>query len=179
MILLALWEVRTYLRRLYSMGTTSRRGETKAGGKLQTKDLIKAPVKVQGITGDKVWEELATIMTALTDRGRMTATCKAFVELMNVDKEFLVPAEEDEELDMDGDREDGMGLGSGGEDDGEELQQQQPSRGRKRKSQGGGGPGPKKKRARSSSQQPRKKGRPRKQSVEAQLQDADGEADWF
>jgi cohesin loading factor subunit SCC2 len=179
MILLALWEVRTYLRRLYSMGTTSRRGETKAGGKLQTKDLIKAPVKVQGITGDKVWEELGTIMTALTDRGRMTATCKAFVELMHVDKEFLVPAEEDEDLDMDGGGEDGMGLGSGGEDDGEEQQQQQPSRGRKRKSQGSGGAGPKKKRARSSSQQSRKRGRPRKQSVEAQLQDADGEADWF
>ena len=173
MILLTVWEVRTYLRRLYGMGATHRR-ESK--GKPQPKDLSKAPVKVQGITGDKVWEEIGGIMTSLADRERMMATCKAFVELMNVDKEFLVPAEEDDELDVDGGAEDGMG-GSDGEDD-----DQPPSagRGRKRKSQGGGAAGPKKK-ARSGSQGPRKRGRPRK-SAEAQVQqeeDLDGDADWF
>ncbi len=129
MILLAVWEVRTYLRRLYGMGSPHRR-ESK--GNPQSKNLSKPPVKFQGITGDKVWEEIAGIMTALVDRERMLATCKAFVELMNVDKEFWVPAEEDEELDMDGagGAEDGMG-GSDGEDD-----DQPPSagRGRKRKS---------------------------------------------
>ncbi|KAJ4300415.1 Sister chromatid cohesion protein 2 [Collariella sp. IMI 366227] len=104
MILLALWEVRTYLRRLYGLGT-ARRGETAKGGKLQTKDLSKAPIKVQGVNGDKVWEEIAAIMTSLEDRERMMGACKAFVELMNVDKEFLVPAEDDEDL-MDVDEED-------------------------------------------------------------------------
>ncbi len=174
MILLAVWEVRTYLRRLYGMGATHRR-ESK--GKPQPKDLSKAPVKVQGVTGDKVWEEIGTIMTALADRERMMATCKGFVELMNVDKEFLVPTEEDDELDVDGGgAEDGMG-GSDEDDD------QPPSagRGRKRKSQGSGGAGPKKK-ARSGSQGPKKRGRPRK-SGEAQVQqqeeDLDGDADWF
>lgn len=185
-ILLALWEVRTYLRRLYGMGATNRR-EGKA--KLQPKDLSKAPVKVQGITGDKVWEELAAIMTGLTDRGHMMATCKALIELMNVDKEFLVPAEEDEDLDADAEA-DPLGLESGLDDD--DMAGQQPAgRGRKRKAQGGGGAGPKKKRARSSSQGPKKRGRSRKQSGEALqqpqqpqglLQDGDGgfdEGGWF
>ncbi|EAQ88155.1 hypothetical protein CHGG_04774 [Chaetomium globosum CBS 148.51] len=183
MILLALWEVRTYLRRLYGMGTTNRR---EGKGKLQSKDLSKAPIKVQGITGEKVWEEMAAIMTGFTDRGRMMATCKALIELMNVDKEFLVPAEEDEDLDADAEA-DPLGLESGAEDDGM-VDQQPVSRGRKRKAQGGSA-GPKKKRARSSSQGPRKRGRPRKQSGEALQQpqgllqdEGDGgfdEGSWF
>ncbi|KAK4236927.1 protein rad9 [Achaetomium macrosporum] len=175
MILLALWEVRTYLRRLYGLGTNRRESK----GKLQAKDLSKAPVKVQGITGDKVWEEIGNIMTSLVDRERMVATCKAFVELMNVDKEFLVPAEEDGDMDVDV----GMGeedeLGSGGGDD---VEGHPPAtgagrRGRKRKSEGGAESKKKKPR---SSPQPRKRGRPRKQSTEP-AHDADGEFDgeWF
>lgn len=177
MILLAVWEVRTFLRRLYSMGTANRR-ESK--GKIQSKDLSKTPVKVQGITGDKVWEEIGTIMTALADRERMTATCKAFVELMNVDKEFLVPAEEDEDMDMDGggNGEEGEFAGSGAEDG---LDDQPPSGGRGRKRKAQSGAGPKKKRARSGSQQPRKRGRPRKsvEAVQVAEEDLDGDADWF
>jgi cohesin loading factor subunit SCC2 len=97
MILLALWEVRTFLRKLYGMGVTNRR-ESKGGGggKVQPKDLGKAPVKVQGVTGDKVWEELGgTIMAAgvMNERQRMVDMCRGFVELMNVDMEFLVPVE--------------------------------------------------------------------------------------
>ncbi|KAK4251443.1 hypothetical protein C7999DRAFT_10719 [Corynascus novoguineensis] len=170
MILLALWEVRTYLRRLYGMGTTNRR---EGKGKLQTKDLSRAPIKVQGITGDKVWEEIGTIMTSLADRERMMAACKAFVELMNVDKEFLVPAEEDEDMDLDAEGDALVGSGSGAEEDegedelGQQQQQSSSGRGRKRKAQHGGGVGPKKRVARSGSQQPKKKSRPRKQSAEA------------
>ncbi|KAK3306683.1 uncharacterized protein B0T15DRAFT_149792 [Chaetomium strumarium] len=175
MILLALWEVRTYLRRLYGLGTNRRESK----GKLQAKDLSKPPVKVQGITGDKVWEEIGHIMTALVDRDRMMTTCRALVELMSVDKEFLVAVEEDGDVVMDM----GMGeeaeLGSGGEDD---LEGHPPAagggrRGRKRKSEGG--PEPKKKKPRSGSQ-PRKRGRPRKQSIEP-APDADGDLDgeWF
>ncbi|KAK4126277.1 ARM repeat-containing protein [Parathielavia appendiculata] len=180
MILLALWEVRSYLRRLYGMGTSRRESK----GKLQSKDLHKTPVKVQGITGDKLWEEIGAVMTSLADRERMMITCKAFVELMNVDKEFLVPVEDDDDMDMDGAEGDGL-LGSAGEDEVEELpQQQQQVRGRKRKAQQGGA-GPKKKRARSGSQPPRKRGRPRKQSGEAlaaKEMDADAgfdDGEWF
>ncbi|KAL2159890.1 hypothetical protein VTH06DRAFT_2023 [Thermothelomyces fergusii] len=169
MILLALWEVRTYLRRLYGMGTTNRR---EGKSKLQAKDMSKPPIKVQGITGDKVWEEIGAIMTSLADRQRMMATCKAFVELMNVDKEFLVPAEEDEEMDVDGDG-DSVGMGSGADEEDDDDAEQLPSssmRGRKRKAQHGGAVGPRKKMARSGSQPPRKRGRPRKQGAEAQPQ---------
>jgi cohesin loading factor subunit SCC2 len=183
MILLAIWEVRTYLRRLYGLGTTRRGTASEPGAKvkLQSKDLSKPPVKVQGITGDKVWEEISNIMESLTDRSRMMATCKAFVELMNVDKEFLVLNEEDgdEEMDMDG-GEDEFEDGSGGEDGEFDAPLGTPSstgRGRKRKATGGGAiGGPKKKQARSGSQPPRKRGRPRKQSVERQAQQAQSHA---
>jgi len=161
MILLAVWETRTYLRRLYSMGTNRREGRAKA----QAKDLSKVPVRAQGITGDKVWEEMTAIMTGLASRERMIETCKAFVELMNVDKEFLV---QDEDEDLNG--EDPATPTNEGEEDGEEPSS---GRGRKRKALGNT-PGGRKKRARSSSQH-RKRGRPRKQSTEDL--DADGEFD--
>ncbi|KAK4134395.1 hypothetical protein BT67DRAFT_422383 [Trichocladium antarcticum] len=174
MILLALWEVRTHLRRLYGMGVATHRRESRAGGgagagKMQSKDLGKTPVKVQGVTGDKLWEELGSGIMApavLGERERMVGCCRGFVELMNVDKEFLVPVE-----DMEGEVGVGVKVGVGG-------------RGRKRKAQGGGGP--KKKRARSSSQQPRRRGRPKKLSAEGPAALAargpDGEfeeGDWF
>jgi len=163
MILLSLWEARTYLRRLYGMGT-HRKEPTK--GKNQAKDMSRSPVKVQGVNGEKFWDEVGTIMTALHSRERMTETCKSFIELMNVDKEFKI-AEEDEDLE--------------GEDpstpSNDEDEDDATGRGRKRKASST--PGGRKKRARSGSQV-RKRGRPRKQSME--VHDADGEfedGDWF
>lgn len=163
MILLSLWEARTYLRRLYGMGT-HRKEPTK--GKNQAKDMSRSPVKVQGVNGEKFWDEVGTIMTALHSRERMTETCKSFIELMNVDKEFKI-AEEDEDLE--------------GEDpstpSNDEDEDDAAGRGRKRKASST--PGGRKKRARSGSQV-RKRGRPRKQSME--VHDADGEfedGDWF
>ncbi|KAK3318403.1 sister chromatid cohesion C-terminus-domain-containing protein [Apodospora peruviana] len=164
MILLAVWEVRTHLRRLYNMGT----GRRESKGKLLPKDLSKPPTKIPSVTGDKVWDDVAKAMTALESRERMIETCREFVDLMNVDKEYLV--QDDEEMDDEDpttpDNEEAYG-----------LEEQHSGRGRKRKAPGST-PG-KKKRPRSSSQ-PRKRGRPRKQSVEAQ--DAEGEfdeGDWF
>jgi len=168
MILLAIWEVRTYLRRLYSLGTNRRENSAKPA-KPQVKDLARPPVKVQGVTGDKVWEEVNNIMGALSGgRERMVRACKDLVELMSIDKEFLVPSEEDE-MDLDAAGEENE---FGDESDWEEGDDDMASsagtpsgtgRGRKRKSQAGGAAGQKKKRSRSSSQQPpRKRGRPRK-----------------
>ncbi|KAK3940667.1 protein rad9 [Diplogelasinospora grovesii] len=167
MTLLAVWEVRTHLRRLYGMGT----GRRESKGKPQAKDLTKTPIKVPSVSGDKVWEELATIMTALTSRERMMETCKAFVELMNVDKEFLVQAEDD---DMNGND-----PGTPENPDDEEQDQPSATRGRKRKASNANAPAGKKKRARSTSQ-PRKRGRPKKQHSN-ESHDADGEAedDWL
>ena len=161
MILSALWDVRTHLRRLYGMGTGRRDSKSKD----KSKDMGKTPIKVPSVTGERVWEEISVISTALTSRERMMETCKAFVELMSVDKEFMVQNEDDE---MNGEEP----TTPGNEEDDEEDDRPSGGRGRKRKA-GGVTPGGRKKRARSTSQ-PRKRGRPKKQSLDA---DADGEMD--
>jgi cohesin loading factor subunit SCC2 len=168
MVLLSLWEVRTYLRRLYGMGTTRRDPKAKA----QSKDLSKTPVKVQGVNGDKFWDDMGHIMTALSSRERMMETCRSFVDLMNVDREFKIADEDD---DLNGEEP----TTPTNDDDDEGGSINTPARSRKRKA--GGTPGGRKKRARSSSQ-PRKRGRPRKQTTVTVDVDADGEfddGDWF
>lgn len=167
MVLLALWEARTYLRKLYGMGTTRR--DPKA--KQQAKDLNRSPVKVQGVNGDKFWEDIGHVMTSLSSRERMMETCRSFVDLMNVDRELKI-ADEEEELNGEdpttpiNEDDDELGIGN------------TPARGRKRK--GSGPPSARKKRARSSSQ-PRKRGRPKKQHTVVADVDAEGELDdeWF
>ncbi|KAI9745699.1 MAG: Sister chromatid cohesion protein 2 [Claussenomyces sp. TS43310] len=147
MILSSLWEARTYLRRSYGLMTNKR--ETK--GKGAAKDLSKAPVKVQGVTGDRVWAEFSKIMLALRSQEAMMEQCKAFVELLTVDKDFKIAAEGEDETtakmrfttpsDEEGDASLGALSGSG--------------RGRKRKTSGT--PGMRKKRARSGSKGPGKR----------------------
>ncbi|KAI1462070.1 ARM repeat-containing protein [Annulohypoxylon moriforme] len=162
-ILLALWEVRTYLRRLY--GLSSNKRESK--GKGAPKDLAKSPVKVQGITGDKFWEDISRIMSAFDTPEHMIEQCRAFVELLTVDNEVQVPDEE-EEFDLDGE------AASPGAEDSDAAEPD--PRGRKRKA--GNAPGGRKKRARSNSK-PRPRGRPRKQSTETAEADLDGDMEWI
>ncbi|OTB06349.1 hypothetical protein M426DRAFT_319081 [Hypoxylon sp. CI-4A] len=164
-ILMALWEARTYLRRLYGLNANRRESNK---GKASAKDLTKAPIKVQGVTGDKFWDDVSKFASALETQEQMIEQCRAFVELLNVDNEVKVP-DEDEEFDLDGD------LGSpdveGDEDDAEP-----DTRGRKRKA--GNAPGGRKKRARSNSK-PRPRGRPKKQSMEPVEANLDGGMDWI
>ena len=147
MILLATWEARTHLRRIY--GLNSKRNESKA--KAATKDLAKAPTKVQGVTGEKFWDDVTQIMTGLQSPERMMETCKNFVELLNVDKEVTIGGE-DEDLDADGEPHTPEAEG----DDGDAPPTS--TRGRKRKADST--PGSRKKRARSGSRGPRGRGRP-------------------
>ncbi|KAM0484298.1 hypothetical protein ACHAPX_001718 [Trichoderma viride] len=158
-ILSCLWEARTHLRRLYGMGTS--RHDSKA--KALAKDLNKMPMKVQGVHGERFWDEVTSHFGSLESMNKMAQKCKAFVELMNVDKELKVQ-DEDEEMALDGP----STPPSGGEGEGEEA----PERGRKRK--GAGTPGGRKKRARSGSQ-PRKRGRPSKSAGAARDDDEDME----
>ncbi|KAK8052142.1 AT hook domain-containing protein [Apiospora rasikravindrae] len=151
MILLSVWEARTYLRKLYNLNKKTE-AKAKLDKKAAAKDVTKTPVKVQGVTGDKFWEDMATIMTGLDSRERMIETCKNFNELMNVDSEVRI-GEEDDELDADGEP---TTPNFADDDDDEENMD---GRGRKRKA--GDTPGGRKKRARSNSK-PRKRGRPRK-----------------
>ncbi|KAL7789081.1 sister chromatid cohesion C-terminus domain-containing protein [Trichoderma ceciliae] len=143
-ILLCLWEARTHLRRLYGMGTNRHDGKAKA----LAKDLNKMPTKVQGVHGERFWDEATSHVGGLETISKMAQKCKVFVELMNVDKELKVQ-DDDEEMVLDGPNTPSEGEGEG----------EAPERGRKRK--GAGTPGGRKKRARSGSQ-PRKRGRPRK-----------------
>lgn len=164
-ILLALWEVRTYLRRLYGLSSSRREGNK---GKGSAKDLTKAPVKAQGITGDKLWDDIARIMSTLDTPEHMMEQCRAFVELLNVDSEVKVP-DEGEDFDAEGEP-----ASPDAEDDGNTTEPDQ--RGRKRKA--GGVPGGRKKRARSGSK-PRPRGRPRKQSTEVMEADLNGDMEWI
>ncbi|KAI1422898.1 hypothetical protein F5Y12DRAFT_576253 [Xylaria sp. FL1777] len=152
MIISAVWEVRTFLRRLYSLNSSRR--EVKVKG--PPKDLTKAPVKVQGVTGDKFWEDIAFIMTGLDTPERMMQQCRSFVDLLNVDSEVKV-GEEEEEEDLDGE---GEPQTPDADDDHDEATPD--ARGRKRKA--ANTPSGRKKRARSSSR-PRGRGRPRKSHV--------------
>lgn len=161
-ILLALWEVRTYLRRLY--GLSSRRESNK--GKGASKDLAKPPVKGPGVSGDKLWDDISRIMSTMDTSEHMIQQCRSFVELLNVDSEVKVP-DEDEELDFEGD--------PTSPDAEEEETAETDSRGRKRKA--GGVPGGRKKRARSNSK-PRPRGRPKKQSIETVEVDMDVDMGW-
>ncbi|PTB70757.1 DNA repair and meiosis protein [Trichoderma citrinoviride] len=158
-ILSCLWEARTHLRRLYGMGTGRHDGKAKA----LAKDLNKMPMKVQGVHGERFWDEVTAHVSSLETMSKMAHKCKAFVELMNIDKELKVQ-DEDEEMVMDGPSTPSEGEAEGGAT---------PERGRKRK--GAGTPGGRKKRARSGSQ-PRKRGRPRKAG---ESRDEDDDMDWI
>ncbi|CAK7264248.1 Sister chromatid cohesion protein 2 [Sporothrix epigloea] len=162
MVLLCLWEARTFLCRQYGL----KRDGNKA--KSATRDLTRAPTKVQGITGDKFWEEMSVIMKGLESQELMVARCKGLMDLLTVDADFKL-----EENEGNGMEDEDPATPSGGEADGADGGG--PDRGRKRK--GGNTPGGRKKRQRSNSQQPRKRGRPRKSA--GPEDEADGELDAF
>ena len=159
-ILLMIWEVRTYLRRLYGMG--SNRQDSKA--KALAKDLNRTPTKTQGVHWEKAWEELTTLPNGLQSPDLMMRRCKALGELMSIDSEFKIADEDDDNMDVEL-----ADTPSDGEDEPE-------ARGRKRK--GNTTPGSRKKRARSGSQV-RKRGRPRKNPTDQDTGDIDSEVDWF
>ncbi|KAI0972695.1 hypothetical protein F4678DRAFT_48808 [Xylaria arbuscula] len=158
MIISAVWEVRTFLRRLYGLSSSRREVKTKG----PPKDLTKPPVRVQGVTGDKFWEDIAVIMTGLDTPERMMQQCKTFVDLLNVDSEVKIgDEEEDEDLDGEGEPQ----TPEADEDDDENLPD---PRGRKRKAINT--PGGRKKRARSNSR-PRGRGRPKKLQTTGAVED--------
>ncbi|KAJ3567198.1 hypothetical protein NPX13_g6855 [Xylaria arbuscula] len=159
MVISAVWEVRTFLRRLYGVNSSRREAKTKG----PPKDLTKSPVKIQGVTGDKFWEDITFIMTALDTPERMIQQCKAFVDLLNIDSEVKISEEDDDDLDADGEPQ------TPEADDDDDATPD--GRGRKRKASGT--PGGRKKRARSNSR-PRGRGRPRKnQSLGGSMEDDD------
>lgn len=164
MMLSCLWDARSYLRRQYGLNTNRREGK----GKAANKDLNKAPVKIQGINGDKFWEEVSATMAALESEETMLKQCRAFVDMLSIDQEFKIAAEgdDDENIRLDTPSEDENGTPG------------PPGSGRGRKRKASGTPGGRKKRARSSSV-PRQRGRPKGSGKRASVDtDADADGEW-
>lgn len=161
MILSGLWEARTYLRRLYGLMNSRKEGK----GKVSIKDLNKAPVKITGVTGDKFWEEIAKVMSALDSPEAMIDQCRSFVELLTVDKDFKIAAEGDDDFTRAR-----QSTPSEEEGDGPSAPPSGSGRGRKRKAVSTPS---RKKRARSSS-----RGRSKKISRGSADSDEDAEGDW-
>ncbi|KAJ1331721.1 cohesin loading factor subunit SCC2 [Microdochium nivale] len=167
-VFMLLWETRTHLRRTY--GVNASRRETK--GKGGTKDLTKAPFRLPGTTGDKFWDDVCNIMSGFDSPRRMTEQCKAFVELLNVDKDFKVADDEEE---FEGDEDPRTPEAEEEDDDGGG-----PADGRGRKRKAANTPSGRHKRARSDSKAPRGRGKPRKNPLndDDALMDEEG-GDWI
>lgn len=102
-----LWETRTYLRRLYGVNSNAKDKD----GKPATKELNKAPSKVHGVTGDRLWEAVARNMTALDSEEAMLNKCREFSTLLAIDEEFKIDRGADEDgLDAVGEADDMDGV---------------------------------------------------------------------
>ena len=93
MVLSMLWEARTHLKRQY--GITQDVRELTGKG-TDAKELARAPTKVHGVNGDRFWENVASIMSSLDSHDAMMMRCHEFTNLMNVDDDVKVAAEDDD-----------------------------------------------------------------------------------
>ena len=94
-ILSILWDTRTHLRRLYGLNSQQRR-ENK--GKPSIKELNRAPTKVQGLNGDRLMITIAERVEALDGHESMLKQCQSFVDLLSIDNELKVAAEDEDEI---------------------------------------------------------------------------------
>ncbi|KAH8809015.1 sister chromatid cohesion C-terminus-domain-containing protein [Xylogone sp. PMI_703] len=136
MMLSSLWDARTYLRRQYGLSTNRKDPKAKSA----PKDLNRTPLKNPSVTGEKFWDDISITMSALATEESMMNQCRAFVELLNIDQDFKISAEAEDEA--------GAGRPATPSED-EEDETPGSGKGHKRKS--AGTPGGRKKRARSSS----------------------------
>jgi cohesin loading factor subunit SCC2 len=93
MVLSMLWEARTHLKRQYGITQDVRQFIGKGS---DAKELAKAPTKVSGIHGDRFWDNIASIMSSLESYDAMVTRCREFTNLMNVDDEVKIAAEDDD-----------------------------------------------------------------------------------
>lgn len=88
MILLMVWETRTFIRRCYSMN--------KLVGRIPQKEFAKPAQRNNFVSGKDLWERLTPIMSALDSRESMVKTCYDFAELLEVDREAQISEDGDE-----------------------------------------------------------------------------------
>lgn len=99
-ILTLIWQVRTFLRRLYNVVTTQVNGQSVqkyTGRRRPPKDANKIPPKNASINGEKLIEGIDRVVSSLEFRESSIQTCKLFSELMAVDSEVKVPADDAED----------------------------------------------------------------------------------
>ena len=94
MILSMLWQARTHLRRLYNINNKDNRHQ---GRGRPSKDQNKIPPKSNSITGDQFTNVVDRISLALNTRELSLQQCKEFTDLMNLDSELKVAADDDED----------------------------------------------------------------------------------
>ncbi|KAJ5042311.1 uncharacterized protein L3040_004863 [Drepanopeziza brunnea f. sp. 'multigermtubi'] len=170
MMLSSLWEARSYLRRQYGLVTNKQTSKSKAA----SKDTGKLPVRVPGVNGDKFWELCESSTAALESEESMMNQCRAFVELLSVDQDFKLAAEDDEEAE-------GGRPSTPSDEEYDRPGTPAPpgsGRGRKRKGSVSSTPGNRNKKGRSSSV-PRSKGRPKSSGNKRSVERSDDEGnDW-
>jgi len=89
MILTMAWETRSFLRQLWGL-------QKKLGQKASTKDVKKVTVtRAPGVHSDKLFEDMSTILRALDNPDAQREQCRAFVEIVNIDREHRAVSEED------------------------------------------------------------------------------------
>jgi cohesin loading factor subunit SCC2 len=93
MVLSMLWEARTHLKRQYGIIQDVRQ---LIGKGTDAKELAKAPTKVHGVNGDRFWDNVASIMSSLDSYDAMMTRCHEFTNLMNVDDDVKVAAEDED-----------------------------------------------------------------------------------
>lgn len=148
-ILLLLWELRTYLRRLWNVSKHQAANKGKAA-----KEGVRVPQRIPNSVNftEKFLARNQEIVKALESVGGQYNICTAFSEVMAVDSDLKVEKE-----DADGEMDTSMTLdGDGYETPSERGNSATPGSGQKR--------GRKRKSIDSSQNTPRKKGRPRKNS---------------
>ena len=93
MVLSMLWETRTHLKRQFGITQDVRQ---LIGKGTDPKELAKAPAKVHGVSGERFWDNIAYIMASLDSYDAMLTRCHEFTNLMNVDDDVKVAAEDDD-----------------------------------------------------------------------------------
>lgn len=179
-VLMMVWETRTWLRRFWGMQKQSRSsmGGEKAEnqkGKAEKKDTGRPANRVQGVTGDRFIERIASLVSTLAsnDFDQHMAICRSFAELLSVDSELRVASDDEEDLSK---LANGYETPSGDEGSQSGAPPSGGSKGRKRKNSMGLSGTPKRPKMKKTPSK-RGPGRPRKRSGSmSESTDADG--DW-
>ncbi|GAM90164.1 hypothetical protein ANO11243_082040 [Dothideomycetidae sp. 11243] len=155
-ILTLIWDLRTYLRRVYSLAKSGGLGTRGRPSKdaTKTKEVVRAPQRIPNAiaTTEKFLKKTNEVMSALETEDGQRALCLQFQTLMAVDDEVKVKADEDgvEDTLLEADAMfafEGAGMTSGDDESGQSVGGTPAKRGRKRKSATPVGGTPRKKRA--------------------------------